>query len=83
MKRYQHDNLSLHGAGKSVSKGEALRVLHHLVVEDILVEDVKKSDHYGSVSSVIKVRFSLVYVLFFFTYELNGKLPQNDIVVTW
>nr|XP_043624534.1 ATP-dependent DNA helicase Q-like 4A isoform X2 [Erigeron canadensis] len=55
VKKYQHDALSLHGAGKNVPKGDALRVLHHLVVEEILVEDVKKSDYYGSVSSVLKV----------------------------
>ena len=47
--------MRLHGAGKHLAKGEASRVLHHLVVEDFLVEDVKKSDIYGSVSSVLKV----------------------------
>jgi len=45
----------MHGAGKKLAKGEASRVLRHLVTEDILVEDVKKSDLYGSVSSVLKV----------------------------
>jgi bloom syndrome protein len=46
--------LPLHGAGKNLGKGEAARVLRHLVTEGILTEDVKKSD-YGSVSSVLKV----------------------------
>lgn len=55
VKRNKHDTLSLHGAGKHVAKGEASRVLRHLVVEEILVEDVKKSDLYGSVSSILKV----------------------------
>ncbi|KAI3774488.1 hypothetical protein L1987_49046 [Smallanthus sonchifolius] len=55
VKKYQHNTLSLHGAGKSVTKGEALRVLHHLVVEEILIEDVKRSDYYGCVSSILKV----------------------------
>ncbi|KAI3803887.1 hypothetical protein L1987_32051 [Smallanthus sonchifolius] len=55
VKKYQHNTLRLHGAGKSVVKGEALRVLHHLVVEEILIEDVKRSDYYGCVSSILKV----------------------------
>ncbi|KAI7728903.1 hypothetical protein M8C21_012297, partial [Ambrosia artemisiifolia] len=55
VKKYEHNTLSLHGAGKSVAKGEALRVLHHLVVEEILIEEVKRSDYYGCVSSILKV----------------------------
>lgn len=47
--------MSLHGAGKHLAKGEASRILHHLVVEDFLWEEVKKSDFYGSVSSILKV----------------------------
>lgn len=45
----------MHGAGKHLAKDEASRVLRHLVIEDILMEDVKKSDLYGSVSSLLKV----------------------------
>jgi bloom syndrome protein len=48
--------LSLHGAGKHLAKGEAARILRHLVTERILTEDVKKSDSYGSVSSVLMVK---------------------------
>lgn len=33
-------------------------MLRHLVTEDFLFEDVKKSDAYGSVSSVVKVRLN-------------------------
>ena len=55
MKKHRHETLSLHGAGKHLLKGEASRVLRHLVIEDILVEDVKKSDVFGSTSSVLKV----------------------------
>ncbi|KAL4380327.1 hypothetical protein HN51_003609 [Arachis hypogaea] len=55
VKKHRHDTLSLHSAGKHLAKGEASRVLHHLVVEDFLVEEVKKSDFYGSVSSILKV----------------------------
>jgi bloom syndrome protein len=55
VKRHRHENLSLHGAGKHLAKGEASRILRHLVIEDFLAEDVKKSDFYGSVSSVLKV----------------------------
>ncbi|TKY71366.1 ATP-dependent DNA helicase Q 4A [Spatholobus suberectus] len=55
VKKHRHETVSLHGAGKRLAKGEASRVLHHLVVEDFLVEEVKKSDFYGSVSSILKV----------------------------
>nr|KYP63184.1 ATP-dependent DNA helicase hus2/rqh1 [Cajanus cajan] len=55
VKKHRHETVSLHGAGKRLGKGEASRVLHHLVVEDFLVEEVKKSDYYGSVSSILKV----------------------------
>lgn len=58
VKKHRHDNLGLHGAGKHLAKGEASRVIRHLVVEDILVEDVRKSDIYGSISSVLKVYIS-------------------------
>ncbi|ONK58030.1 uncharacterized protein A4U43_C09F7220 [Asparagus officinalis] len=54
IKKYKHETLSLHGAGKHLAKGDASRIMRHLVVEDILVEDVKKSDLYGSVSSILK-----------------------------
>ncbi|KAG6525426.1 ATP-dependent DNA helicase Q-like 4A isoform X1 [Zingiber officinale] len=63
VKKHRHDNLSLHGAGKHLAKGEASRIIHHLVTEDILVEDVKKSDIYGSVSSILKVNESKVQML--------------------
>ncbi|KAG9444163.1 hypothetical protein H6P81_015503 [Aristolochia fimbriata] len=65
VKKYKHDTLSLHGAGKHLAKNEVSRILHHLVVEDILVEEVKKSDIYGSVSSVLKVNESKASELFF------------------
>ncbi|KAF9602134.1 hypothetical protein IFM89_025179 [Coptis chinensis] len=58
VKKYRHNSLSLHGAGKHLAKGEASRILRHLVIEDVLVEEVKKSDLYGSVSSVLKVNES-------------------------
>jgi len=53
--------VSLHAAGKHLAKGEASRILHHLVVEDILVEEVKKSDFYGSISSILKVSVNMLY----------------------
>ncbi|KAG6556304.1 hypothetical protein Mapa_002246 [Marchantia paleacea] len=55
IKKFQHEKLELHGAGKKFSKGEAERILHRLVFENVLREDVSKSDLYGSVSSVLKV----------------------------
>ncbi|WCJ18349.1 ATP-dependent DNA helicase Q-like 4A [Euphorbia peplus] len=63
VKKYRHETLRLHGAGKHLAKGEASRILRHLVTEDFLVEDVKKSDVYGSVSSVLKVNESKAYSL--------------------
>ncbi|GAV61187.1 DEAD domain-containing protein/Helicase_C domain-containing protein/HRDC domain-containing protein/RQC domain-containing protein [Cephalotus follicularis] len=63
VKKHRHETLSLHGAGKHLGKGEASRVLRHLVTEDFLVEDVKKSEIYGSVSSVLKVNDSRAYNL--------------------
>ncbi|KAG0499749.1 hypothetical protein HPP92_004440 [Vanilla planifolia] len=58
VKKYRHDTLSLHGAGKHMPKGEASRILRHLVIKDILVEDVKKSDLYGTVSSILRINES-------------------------
>ncbi|KAL2631335.1 hypothetical protein R1flu_016021 [Riccia fluitans] len=55
VKKFQHEKLELHGAGKKFSKGETERILHRLVFDNILREDVSKSDLYGSVSSVLKV----------------------------
>lgn len=55
IKRHKHECLSLHGAGKSLSKGDASRLLHRIVLEDFVVEDIMKSDVYGSLSSILKV----------------------------
>ncbi|KAK7412041.1 hypothetical protein VNO78_03487 [Psophocarpus tetragonolobus] len=60
VKKHRHETLSLHGAGKHLAKSEASRILHHLVIEDFLMEEVKKSDFYGSVSSILKVNESKV-----------------------
>ena len=57
VKKHKHDALFFHSAGKHLPKGEASHVLRHLVTEDYLVEDVKKSDFYGSISSVLKFFF--------------------------
>ncbi|KAI6678723.1 hypothetical protein NL676_039519 [Syzygium grande] len=63
VKKHRHEKLNLHGAGKHLAKGEASRVLRHLVTEDLLVEDVRKSDLYGSLSSILKVNESKAYNL--------------------
>ncbi|XP_077238725.1 DNA helicase (RECQl4A) isoform X2 [Tasmannia lanceolata] len=63
IKKYKHHTLSLHGAGKHLDKGEASRILRHLVIQDFLVEDVKKSDIYGSVSSILRVNESKAHNL--------------------
>ncbi|KAI3866744.1 hypothetical protein MKX03_015986 [Papaver bracteatum] len=62
VKKHRYDLVKHHGAGKHLEKGEASRILHHLVTEEFLVEKVKKSD-YGSVSSVLKVNESKFYNL--------------------
>lgn len=76
VKKHRHESLHLHGAGKKLAKGEASRVLRHLVTEDILVEDVKKSDLYGSVSSVLKVNESKAYNLFAGGQTLRLRFPS-------
>ncbi|EXB87372.1 ATP-dependent DNA helicase Q-like 4A [Morus notabilis] len=63
VKKHKHEIIRLHGAGKHLAKGEASRILRYLVTEDILVEEVRKSDVYGSVSSVLKVNQSKAYDL--------------------
>ncbi|KAL6517738.1 hypothetical protein OROMI_033439 [Orobanche minor] len=75
VKKHGHEKLSLHGAGKHLAKGEASRVLRHLVTEDILIEDVKKSDAYGSVSSVVKVNESRGYNLFSGGQTIKLRFP--------
>ncbi|XP_068329052.1 ATP-dependent DNA helicase Q-like 4A isoform X1 [Pyrus communis] len=64
VKKHRHQTVSLHGAGKHLAKGEASRVLRHLVTEDLLVEEVKKSDVYGSISSILKANELKVLELF-------------------
>ncbi|KAK9677216.1 hypothetical protein RND81_11G128900 [Saponaria officinalis] len=75
VKKQKHNSLSLHGAGKNLAKGEASRVLRHLVVEDILVEEVKKSDVYGSVSSILKVNESKSRLLFSGNQRIILRFP--------
>lgn len=77
VKKHRHESLRLHGAGKHLAKGEASRVLRHLVTEDILVEDVKKSDLYGSVSSVLKVNEAKAYNLFSGGQTMRLRLPSS------
>lgn len=79
VKKHRHDNLGLHGAGKHLPKGEASRVIRHLVVEDILVEDVRKSDIYGSISSVLKV---YIYIRDIFTFY-SASVFFFVILLTW
>ncbi|KAK3016325.1 hypothetical protein RJ639_007305 [Escallonia herrerae] len=59
VKKHRHDTLSLHGAGKHVAKGEASRVLRHLITEDFLVEEVNESKvyHLFGGGQIIKLRF--------------------------
>ena len=49
--------------------------MRHLVVEDILVEDIKKSDFYGSVSAVLKVcKHNILHFLCVILYSFPGTL---------
>ncbi|XP_075493954.1 ATP-dependent DNA helicase Q-like 4A isoform X2 [Primulina tabacum] len=77
VKKHRHETLSMHGAGKHLAKDEASRVLRHLVIEDILMEDVKKSDLYGSVSSLLKVNESGVYNLFACGQTIKLRFPSS------
>nr|GLL23897.1 ATP-dependent DNA helicase Q-like 4A isoform X1 [Ipomoea trifida] len=77
VKKHRHENLSLHGAGKHLAKGEASRVLRHLVTEDVLVEEVKKSDMYGSVSSVLKVNEFKANNLFAHGHIVRLRFPSS------
>ncbi|KAK9044368.1 hypothetical protein V6N11_072674 [Hibiscus sabdariffa] len=75
VKKHRHETLSLHSAGKHLAKGEASRIIHHLVVEEFLLEDVKKSDIYGSVSSVLKVNESKAKNLFLGGQTIMIRFP--------
>ncbi|XP_022863339.1 ATP-dependent DNA helicase Q-like 4A [Olea europaea var. sylvestris] len=77
VKKHRHNTLSMHGAGKHLAKGEASRVLRYLVTEDILVEEVKKSDIYGSVSSVLKVNESKAHNLFACGQIIKLRFPSS------
>lgn len=77
VKKHRHETLYLHGVGKHLAKDEASRVLRHLVIEDILMEDVKKSDLYGSVSSLLKVNESRVYNLFAGGRTIKLRFPSS------
>ncbi|KAL6888534.1 hypothetical protein ACP4OV_009560 [Aristida adscensionis] len=79
VKKHRHDALSLHGAGKHLAKGEAARVLRHLVTERLLAEDVKKSDMYGSVSSVLKVNYTEAGDLCSGKRSIVLKMPTTEV----
>lgn len=77
VKKHRHDSLRLHGAGKHLAKGEASRVLRHLVINDFLFEDVRKSDIYGSVSSILKVNDSKARNLLFGCQTIKISFPSS------
>ncbi|XP_073042093.1 ATP-dependent DNA helicase Q-like 4A [Primulina eburnea] len=77
VKKHRHETQSLHGAGKHLAKDEASRELRHIVIEDILMEDVEKSDLYGSVSSLLKVNESRVYSLFAGGQTIKLRFPSS------
>ncbi|KAG7645882.1 Helicase superfamily 1/2 ATP-binding domain [Arabidopsis thaliana x Arabidopsis arenosa] len=77
VKKHRHETLQFHGAGKHLSKIEVSRILHYLVTEDILVEDVRKSDMYGSVSSLLKVNNAKATILFSGSQTIVMKFPSS------
>ncbi|TQE04497.1 hypothetical protein C1H46_009913 [Malus baccata] len=77
VKKHRHQTVSLHGAGKHLAKGEASRVLRHLVTEDLLIEEVKKSDVYGSVSSILKANELKVRELFSGRKTILVRFPST------
>ncbi|CAN6981049.1 unnamed protein product [Brassica rapa subsp. trilocularis] len=77
VKKHRHETLQFHGAGKQLSKIEVSRILHYLVTEDILVEDVRKSDMYGSVSSLLKVNNSKAASLFSGSQTIMMRFPSS------
>ncbi|EOA37858.1 hypothetical protein CARUB_v10012033mg, partial [Capsella rubella] len=81
VKKNRHETLQLHGAGKHLSKIEVSRILHYLVTEDILVEDVRKSDMYGSVSSLLKVNNTKASLLFSGRQTIMMRFPSSVKVV--
>ncbi|XP_019085268.1 PREDICTED: LOW QUALITY PROTEIN: ATP-dependent DNA helicase Q-like 4B [Camelina sativa] len=77
VKKHRHDTLHLHGAGKHLAKSEASRILHYLVTEDILAEGVRKSDLYGSVSSLLKVNRSKAASLLSGGQTITMRFPST------
>ncbi|KAG0568238.1 hypothetical protein KC19_6G005000 [Ceratodon purpureus] len=55
VKKFGHDQLDLHGAGKKFTKTEVERIMQRLLIGNIFREDVNRSDAYGGLSSIIKV----------------------------
>uniref|UniRef100_A0A7N0TXR1 DNA 3'-5' helicase n=1 Tax=Kalanchoe fedtschenkoi TaxID=63787 RepID=A0A7N0TXR1_KALFE len=78
VKKHRHDTQRLHGSGKHLGKGEASRVLRHLVTEEFLIEEVKKSDLYGSVSSVLKVNDAKAHNLHSGALKLIIRFPSSE-----
>ncbi|EFH62834.1 predicted protein [Arabidopsis lyrata subsp. lyrata] len=77
VKRNRQETLHLHGAGKHLTKSEASRILHYLVTEDILAEGVRKSDLYGSVSSLLKVNRSKAASLLSGGQSITMRFPST------
>lgn len=51
------DNLAAFAAAKKVDKTTLERLVHHLVLTDLLIEDTRRSEGvYATVSSVLRVR---------------------------
>ncbi|KAJ7531759.1 hypothetical protein O6H91_14G057500 [Diphasiastrum complanatum] len=77
IKKHMHDRQELHGAGKSLSKGMVERVLHRMVYDNMLREDISKSDLYGSISSILKVNENQVTELRSGKIRLIIKVPEK------
>lgn len=56
VKSHKHERLELHGVGRNVPKGRIEQILRHMVLAEILWEEVSQaSDTYGGICSVLKV----------------------------
>ncbi|KAL1226152.1 ATP-dependent DNA helicase Q-like 4B [Cardamine amara subsp. amara] len=77
IKKHRHETLYLHGAGKHLAKNEVSRILHYFVTEDILSEGVRKSDLYGSISSLLKVNRSKAASLLSGGQTIKMRFPST------
>ncbi|XP_024542042.1 ATP-dependent DNA helicase Q-like 4A isoform X2 [Selaginella moellendorffii] len=75
VKNANHHLQELHGAGKSLNKSVVERILHRLVFDEVLKENINKSDTFGSISSILKVNDYKARELFDGVCKIMMKFP--------